>query len=746
MKSSRYLLKRTKIAVRTSFIPITMGLVLITLSILLVSFVLWSNGQSIDDSLLPIGKNLPVFYDINGNVMEYKSENFLAKEDIPNNLKFAFIALEDKRFYSHNGYDLYRIVGATIKNVKSGHIVEGASTITQQLIKNTHLSFEKTLSRKAKEIALAQKLEQLYSKDEILSMYLSVIYFGGGAYGVKSASKLYFDKDVADLTLCECATLAGIIKNPTKYSPRNNLDNAVKRRNQVLSVMQKEGYISQKEMEIAINTPLVIAEKSDGNMSKFFVEMTTKEVCNRLGITKYQLDNSGYKIYTTYDPSVQKILVENAHLTNNFSADNVDNSSIVIDNETGYILGYHSSLGYEVYTQGGSTMKPLVVYAPAIENNLITLATPIEDEAISFGGWTPKNYNDKYENVSNAREGIKQSSNTLAVRVASYVGENTMVEFGKKFGLNLVDEDKNLTLALGATKHGQSPLQIAGAYSTISRNGNHIKPSFLRFITQRDKKIYTNQAKGNQVISKEAAFLLKDCLVDTVKDGTAKALSSLPFKIASKTGTVSLNEQNYTKSLNKDAWNVSFTDQYTIAVWHGGKFAETGGGHPTSHARSIWKNMFCEKFDMHFDTTSVPDGVVSLPIDTYSTKAKKQVAGSSHYTPSKYIKWEYFKASNLPNFEKSLFDHGLVSFEVHVKGNQKTVEITLPTQEIYTYVLTKIDVLGQKQIATIDGESDKVVTTIDTPLSFGRPVIYTVEAYVKGTSHRVGQTSKTVIL
>ena len=195
MKKSRYFLKRTKFALVTGIFPLFLGSLLLGLSFLLITFSLWADSLTIDKSLLPVANNVPTFYDIDGNEMDYQSDNFLNPDEIPSNLKNAFVALEDKRFYDHNGYDTYRIAGAFAKNIIKGGVVEGASTITQQLIKNTHLTFEKTMSRKVKEIALATKLEEIYAKDEILSMYLSVIYFGNGAYGVKSASKLYFDKD-----------------------------------------------------------------------------------------------------------------------------------------------------------------------------------------------------------------------------------------------------------------------------------------------------------------------------------------------------------------------------------------------------------------------------------------------------------------------------------------------------------------------------------------------------------------------
>ena len=249
MKKSRYLLKETKFAVFAGILSLILGIILLSTSVFLISFNIWTDKLYIDKSLLPVANNLPTFYDIDGNAIEYKSDNYLHPNEIPDNLKYAFIALEDKRFYDHNGFDTYRIAGAMAKNIAKGGAVEGASTITQQLIKNTHLTFEKTISRKLKEIALAQKLEQMYTKDEILSMYLSVIYFGNGAYGVKTASKAYFGKDVAELTLGECATLAGIIKSPTKYSPKNNIENALHRRNIVLNAMYEQGYITAEGVD-----------------------------------------------------------------------------------------------------------------------------------------------------------------------------------------------------------------------------------------------------------------------------------------------------------------------------------------------------------------------------------------------------------------------------------------------------------------------------------------------------------------
>ena len=741
MKKSRYLLKETKFAVFAGILSLILGIILLSTSVFFISFNIWTDKLYIDRSLLPIANNLPTFYDIDGNAIEYKSDNYLHPNEIPDNLKYAFIALEDKRFYEHNGFDTYRIAGAMVKNIAKGGAVEGASTITQQLIKNTHLTFEKTISRKLKEIALAQKLEQMYTKDEILSMYLSVIYFGNGAYGVKTASKAYFGKDVAELTLSECATLAGIIKSPTKYSPKNNIENALHRRNIVLNAMYEQGYITHSQMTKATYENINIKENKNTDISKFFIDRAVEQVCKIMNLTKYQFDNSGLAIYTTYSPVVQEILDKNSDLNCNFSKKNVPNSSIIIDNRTGYVLAYSSSLGYEIFRQAGSTLKPLVVYAPAIEMDIITLATPIDDNQITIGDWTPKNYGDKYVGITNVRDAIKQSSNTVAAKVASYIGENKIYYYGNLLGLTLTKDDKNLTVSLGATSKGQSPLQIASAYSTFANEGRKQETTFIRYIVNNEKKTYAYAPTNQQVFSKETAYLVTDCLIDTVKSGTAITLSSLPFAIASKTGTASTSNGK-----NTDAWNVSYTPNYTLAVWHGDA-DETGGGHPTRHALSIWSDLHqTANYNLasRFDS---PENIINLPIDIYSTNKLNHVSIATENTPRRYVKNEIFKKSNRSNFETSIFEATPLDFEVSVENYGKTVEISFWGEDIFNYQIIRNDILGERIIGNIIGYGS-YVTFYDAAILSGVPVEYKLIAYTKeqSTPHISGSCTKKIII
>ena len=484
---------------------------------------------------------------------------------------------------------------------------------------------------------------------------------------------------------------------------------------------------------------LYIVENENSDISKFFMDQTVEYVCEIMDITKYQLDNSGLKIYTTYSPTAQAILAKNGNLTENFSKEHVSNSSVLIDNSTGYVLAYTSSLGYEIFRQAGSTVKPLVVYAPAVENDIITLATPIDDGQIKIGDWTPKNYGDKYVGITNIREGIKQSSNTIAVKVASYVGEESIFQYGKALGLSLADSDKNLTLSLGATAKGQSPLQMASAYSVFSNKGKKQNTTFVRCIVDNGKKVYCSTPSNKQIFSNETAYLITDCLIDTVKDGTARTLSGLPFELASKTGTVSNNN-----GVNTDAWNISYTPQYTLAIWHGDA-DETGGGHPTRHAYNIWRGLYDSESFNFSSSFNVPEGIVKLPIDTYSTKKLNQVAIATENTPIKYVKNEFFKKSNPINIQTSLFESSDVNFDISVEKQSNMVKITLFAEDIFTYKIVRTDILGERVVGNINGMGKQAIF-YDQVLLTGIPIEYKVIAYVKGQEHATGSCTKKIII
>ncbi len=703
------------------------------------AFSIWANTQSVDASLLPTASAVPVYYDADGNELPYYESNFVSADNISDNLRYAFVALEDKRFYEHNGFDIVRIGGAMLKNLKAGSVREGASTITQQLVKNTHLTHERTLSRKLKELAIAIQLEKQYGKDEILSMYLSVIYFGNGAYGVKQAATVYFGKDIAELSLSECATLAGLVRNPSKYAPNKRPEESKKRRDIALGAMLKQNYISQSEYEEAVTQPIVTLN-GNGNQSdssqlsakscEFYIAQAEKEVCAALGMTKYQLGNSGFKIYTCLDADLQMNLERQRLSEDNYAQNGINSVSVVIDNATGAVMAYSSSYPYSISRQTGSVLKPLAVYAPAFDCGLISPATPVVDEKTDFGGYSPDNFDGVYYGNTNIREAIKKSINTVSVKVMDYLGTENSTAYLNNMGIPTSESDKNYALALGATSKGVSPLGVAGGYCTIARGGEYVSPTFVRFVVDDGMKIVSNESesgsktqRSRRALSESASALMTSALIDTVKDGTARTLSVLPFQVASKTGTAERGD-----GLNSDAWNASYNRDYTVVVWHGNDegITEKGGGYPTRHALKIWRELGAKKpLDQYI---SLGDSVIEREIDTYSTILKKQVIAAGQNTPQEYRKTEYFAPDNLPVENGSKFDE-IPNVRFDISNTNGKIDVSFASESIYSYELYRSDLTGVKLILS-DVGNDGILSLSDYPIVFDSKVEYTLVCHL----------------
>ena len=374
-------------------------------------------------------------------------------EDLPDYVKNAFVDIEDKRFYSHNGYDVKRIVKAGIVNLKSKNKSQGASTISQQLVKNALLSNEKTYSRKLQELVLSIKMEKEFEKDEILEMYLNTIYFGSNAYGIENASQIYFDKSARDLTLNEACCLAGLIKSPYNYSPITNYSNSIKRRNLVAKNMLENKHITKNQYNEVINSEIQIKNKTSYDFS--YEEEAIYEACKLLGITERELINKGYKIVSNKDENLQNKIIEiNNEILSRYT--NCDSLTIVLQNN-GKIISYYENSNYDFHNikcQPASTLKPLAVYLPCIQHNILTPATQILDERIDYSGFSPNNADNKFHGYISSREAIAKSLNIPAVKLLDSVGlkksENTL----NSLGIHLPKEDFNLSLALGSTKNG----------------------------------------------------------------------------------------------------------------------------------------------------------------------------------------------------------------------------------------------------------------------------------------------------
>ena len=565
------------------------------------------------------------------------------------NTKNAFISIEDKNFYNHHGVNYKRILKAMINNIKSGKLKEGASTITQQLIKNTQLTSEKTFERKIKEIALAQKIEKMYTKDEILEMYLNVIYFGNNCYGIESASKYYFSKPASELTIDESAVLAGIIKSPAKYSPIKNQENCLKRRNLVLKEMLNDNHISFEQYNSFINSKLNLNLNTEkNNKLNSYSQSALDEAEKILGIPARQIALNGYKIYTYQDKKKQQFLEE---AINEQNVD-CDSAGIIIDNVKHGVSAYIGDSIYKILDakrQPGSCIKPILVYGPALNEDLIYPCTQILDEKTTISDYTPKNVGNIYHGYVSARESLAKSINIPAVKILSYVGIEKAKKYGEYMGITFDENDDSYTLALGGMTYGVNILQLSGAYSTFANNGLYSQPQFISFITDNnDKLIYYHKPQEKRVLREDSTYLLNDMLKSCVEYGTAKKLSDLNIEIASKTGTVGKPNSNE----NLDAWNISYTKNQTCGIWLGNldnkPITYAGGNQPTM----IVKNYFKKVSD---DSTFYkPSCITEKYIDTLELEENHRIFLTNNLIPERYIQKEIFSSFNLP---KDISEH-----------------------------------------------------------------------------------------
>ena len=533
---------------------ILISLLAVFLSATAAFFAITAGAKLQPQKLIDYGKSISI-YDDDGNKIESASLTAKRKSVHLNELNEdtinAFIASEDRNFYGHNGLNYKRMAKALVKNVASFSFKEGASTISQQLIKNTHLSGDKTISRKLKEIRLTRQLEKKYSKDEILEMYLNTIYFGHNCYGLQSAANFYFDKNADELNLEESATIVGLLTSPNNFSPFKNPDKCLNRRNIVLKSMLDCNFIDKNQYDNAKNSP-INAHKSE-SQSKFSDYYTAIfDELEELDIAEDELCE--HRIETYLNQKLQND-IENMQ----FDCD----KSLIVRNYDGGIAAFSSTIG-QAQRQIGSTAKPLFVYAPAINEQKIQIFTKINDEPVNYGGYTPENYDKRYRGKVAMSECLSQSLNVPAVKTLNSIGVSTAEKYAQKMGISLEKEEKNLSLALGGMTHGLSLKQLCDCYSVFQSGGNYAPSHFIKKITDKNGKIiYENKILNSKVFSEGTCSLINEVLCQTSKTGTAKKLKNLDYDVASKTGTCGNAEGN------TDAYAISYTSDYCIGVWLG---------------------------------------------------------------------------------------------------------------------------------------------------------------------------------
>ena len=496
---------------------------------------------------------------------------------VPKNLQNAFIAAEDNRFYDHIGVDPIGILRAVVTNLTNRGIAQGGSTITQQLAKNAFLSQDQTLKRKIQEAILALELERKYSKKEILEMYMNQIYFGHGAYGIQTAAHTYFGKDVGDLTLAECAMIAGLPKSPNYYS--SSVNEATARKNVVVGQMEKYGYITPSQAEEAKKASLDIKQKSTSNTTDetaYFIDYVTQEIAQKYGDDALYKD--GLKIYTTLDTDKQHAAVQAMrHLPETHTDDQgltqPQGAIISIDPKTGHILAMVGGRGQDSFNrasmavrQPGSAFKPFV-YMTAMEHDM-TPDTIVEDKKVEYGGWSPHNADNSYQGRMPLWKALALSVNTVAVQLADKVGPSNVIANAKKLGITTLVEDgspndDNLaSAALGGLTKGVTPLEMAAAYGAFANKGVYIKPTAIVKILDRNGNVLednSSDVQKTQVMSEKTAYEMTSMLEGVITRGTGTA-ASIGRPAAGKTGTTDDNH---------DAWFIGYTPDIVTAVWVG---------------------------------------------------------------------------------------------------------------------------------------------------------------------------------
>ncbi len=571
---------------------------------------------------------------------------------------YAFISAEDARFFEHEGVDVIRIAGAIVADIKAGSYVQGASTISQQLIKLSHLTSEKTISRKAEEAALAYEMERQYSKEDILEMYLNYVYFGGGYYGIEAAAEGYFGVHASDLTLDQSAMLAGILKSPSGYAPHINYAASINRRNNILRLMRDYGYITDDEKKQAsAGRPTILHDKNE-EYSGYYTDAVTKSAAALMGITVDELIRGGYSIYSAMDSDIQHYCEEMFKNGELFPAEDSEAAIVVLEPSTGMVVAMVGGRSYtggisfnratDIRRQPGSVIKPVIAYAPAFEYLNYTAADMILDEETTFADYTPSNYGNKYYGWVTVREAVTKSLNVPAVKTLSEVGVERAKDFAKRCGIEFDDKDDSLTLALGGFTYGVSPLQIAGAYSCFASGGIYNTPTLIKKITDRNGlTVYEYRQDSRRVMSEANAYILTSMLKSVVTEGTGHRLNTLDIPIAGKTGTVGLANGN------RDAWMAGYTPEYTAVVWQGYDSdrlgllpsSATGGTYPALMLYELFNHIYPDGRSGDFEK---PESVKQYSIDAKTLKKQHKVVLANAMTPQSSRVTEYFTEETAP--------------------------------------------------------------------------------------------------
>lgn len=527
---------------------------------------------------------------------------YVKLDQISDNVPAAVLSTEDRNFYHEHGFSVKGLGRAGFLLLKNkllhrDYISGGGSTLTQQLVKNAFLTQQQTFSRKAKEIFIAVEVENQYSKKQILTMYLNNAYFGHGVWGVQDAARRYFDCDASELTVPQAATLAGMLTSPGIYDPIVHPDLTKQRRNLVIQLMVENHKISQASANTYKKAPLHVVNgyvPSDTYRYPYFFDAVIAEAESRYHLSEKEIMNNGYKIYTTLDQDQQRSMQQTYADDDNFPVDSADgkrvqSASVAMDPKTGGVTAIVGGRGKHVFRgfnrgtqmrrQPGSTIKPLVVYAPALEHGYFYDST-LQDKKQSYGSnnYTPKNYDDTYSGSVPMYKALYESLNAPAVWLLNKIGVNTGYRMAQKFDLPVEKGDRNLALALGGMTKGVSPEQIARAYSAFDNSGNMPESHFITKIEDASGKtiVKAQKTKTKRVVSANTAKNMTSMLIGVYDHGTGQTAKPAGYTVAGKTGTTNSGVKGDDQN-DRDKWIVGYTPDVVVATWEG--YDDTNANH-----------------------------------------------------------------------------------------------------------------------------------------------------------------------
>ncbi len=572
---------------------------------LVVFFAVFARGLPDTSSLYQVDRQPSITYlDRNGALIATRGTQMAPPADLdalPDYVPAAFIAIEDRRFYHHPGFDPIGMMRAMATNVRAGRVVQGGSTLTQQLAKNLFLTPDQNMRRKVQELMLAVWLEMKFSKKEILALYLNRVYFGAGAYGIEAASQRYFDKSAKNLTVGEAALLAGLLKAPSRYSPVSESERAAARATVVLNEMEEAGVITAAQREQAVTQPVIVSRTLATQHAQYFIDWLDKSIRSLVGeptedmVVETTLDLT---LQTAAERSVRRILDRDA-------GKGVQQAALVALDGDGRVRAMIGGSSYadsqfnravDARRQAGSAFKPFV-YLAAVEAGY-TPQTPVVDQPITIGNWSPRNYSGTFSGNMTLAQAVAQSTNTVAAYVADQVGRDSVARAARRLG---IESRIGLepAMALGAVE--VSPIEMATAYDAFANGGRRVDAyGISRIRTPQGRVIYQRQSgQSGQAINNPSLYYMNQMLRGVVTSGSGRSAAISGRDLAGKTGTTS----DY-----KDAWFVGYTGGFVTAVWVGkddnsAMRGVTGGSSPAA----IWKG-FMEAALPRLDAPAIPNG------------------------------------------------------------------------------------------------------------------------------------------